>query len=154
MGCHEQAADLWRLKDQQMYWRNVAIALSGPSVRHFCLYSDPGKHSYKECLVSVLWCWENMQAMHCPWQHLVEGKVITPLEAHMDDQMVGFAARQKLERVASYRQLQGYSNQLRAMTQCRQPPVTLKTVALPSDFCVRHVNANEARKTVRGELCL
>ena len=91
-----------------------------------------------------------MQAMHCPWQHLVEGKDITPLEAHMDDELIAFAVRQKLERVASYRQLQGYSHQLRSMTLYRQRPVTLKTFAMPAGFCVRPVNSNEKRMTLRG----
>ena len=87
---------------------------------HFNLVSDPAKHSYKETLVSLLWCWEVRRCMHCPWQLLVPGKVITPHEVtDMSEHLQHCAARQKLERVASFRQLQGYSNQLRVMTSGR-----------------------------------
>jgi hypothetical protein len=123
-------------------------------VHHFNLVSDPGMHNYKECLVSVLWCWEIEQAMHCPWQHLKPGKVLTPLEVtDMDVDLCRYAARHKMERVASFRQLQGYSNQLRVMSSgpgSRGPPVTLATFKLPDSFHVRPVTANESRKTVQG----
>lgn len=119
-------------------------------VSHFNLVSDPGTHDYKECLVSLLWCWEITQGMHCPWQFLVPGKILTPLDIHMDEAMARYAARQKLERVASFRQLQGYSNQLRVMTRYLNPPVTLISFKLPAGFHIRSVSASEGRKTVRG----
>ena len=121
LGCNEYGAAAWTLKEHEMYWVNCGFALSGNCVHHYCLFSDPGTHSYKECLVSLLWCWEINQGMHCPWQHLLPGKMLTPDEAHMDEREMAFAARQKLERVASYRQLQGYSNQLRVMSRYSRP---------------------------------
>ena len=42
---------------------------------------------------------------------------MTPIDADMDDDMQRWAAKNKLERVASFRQLQAYSNQLQAMTR-------------------------------------
>ena len=108
LGCNEKAADTWMQKEQAMYWNLCGFALIGSSVHHFCLVSDPGHHNYKECLVSLLWCWELNQGMHCHWQHLVPGKILTPLDATMDEELARYAARPKLERVVSFRQLQGY----------------------------------------------
>ena len=76
---------------------------------------------------------------------------MTPLDADMDDAMQRWAAKHKLERVASYRQLQGYSNQLRAMTMYCGPPLTIHSFKLPAGFNVRPVGSNEERATVRGE---
>ena len=89
--------------------------------------------------------------MHCPWQHIVPGKVMTPLDAYMDEALARYAAKQKLDRVASYRQIQGYSNQLRVMTRYCQPRVTIKSFELPPGFNVRPIKGNEGRKTERGE---
>ena len=119
-------------------------------VCHFNLVSDPGQHSYKECQVSVLWCWEIDQAMHCPWQHLKPGKVLTSLDIDMDEDLRCWASKHKLERVASFRQLQGYSNQLKVMSSS-DSPVTLASFQLPDSFHVRPVKANEGRKTVQGD---
>ena len=116
-GCHPDVVDSWLRKEQTMYSKRTGFALS-TGVRHFNLVSDPGHHNYKECLVSVLWCWEVSQAMHCPWQYLVPGKALTPLDfPDMDPELCRYAARHKLERVASFRQIQGYSNQLRVMSR-------------------------------------
>ena len=151
LGCNEYGAASWSMKEHEMYWVNCGFALSGNCVHHYCLFADPGTHSYKECLVSLLWCWEINQGMHCPWQHLLPGKMLTPDEAHMDEREMAFAARQKLERVASYRQLQRYSNQLRVMSRYSRPRVTLASFKLSDNFHVRPVTAQEGRKTERGE---
>ncbi len=68
----------------------------------------------------------------------------------MDEQTIDFAARQKLTRVASYRQIQGYSKQLFLMTRNSTPRVSVPSFALSEDFTVRPVAANEGRKTVTG----
>ena len=133
-----------------------------PGVHHYNLVSDPGMHNYKDTLVSVLWCWEISEAMHCPWQHLLPGKVLSHNDTeHLDPDLQRYNARAKLERVASMRQIQGYSNQMRVMSKHYgaaipgepepEPPVTLgRSFQLPDNFHVRPVNANEARKTERG----
>ena len=149
-GCHKDVADAWLRKEQAMYLNRTGIGLS-IGVHHFNLVSDPGQHNYKECLVSLLYCWEISQGMRCPWQHLVPGKVLTPLDVqNMDPELCRYAGRHKLDRVASYRQLQGYSNQLRVMSSCSIPPLTLSSFKLPESFNVRPVKANERRKTVQG----
>ena len=86
----------------------------------------------------------------CPWQSLVPGKILTPLDVDMDEEMACYAARHKLERVALWRHIQGYSNQLRALTRYWRPPVTIKRFAMPEDFQIRLVKANEGRLSVQG----
>ncbi len=49
----------------------------GVTVHHYNLVSDPGTHSYKEVLVSLLWTWEISLGMHTPWQHLKPGSTLT-----------------------------------------------------------------------------
>ena len=122
-------------------------------VRHYNLVCDPGHHSYKECMVSVLWCWQLQTAMHAPFQIIVPGKILTPLDVDMDNEMQQYAARHKLERVAAWRQIQGYSNQLRALTsKYSRPPVTIEYFKLPETFHKRAVRADEGRVTQRGPL--
>ncbi len=120
-------------------------------MQHYNLISDPGHHSYKECLVSVLWCWQAQTAMHTPFQSIVPGKILTPLDADMDADMQRYAARHKLERISAWRQIQAYSNQLRALTsKFSRPPVTIEFFKLPETFHIRAIRRNEARLTVRG----
>ena len=108
------------------------------------MVSDPGMHSYKECLATVLWCWEVGQGMHMPWQHLPPSKTLMPADADMDERTLGYAAQNKLQRVAAYRQLQGYSNQLKKTTKGR---LTLESMKLPEDANVRSLKPNEKRQT-------
>ena len=68
-----------------------------------------------------------------------------------DVELLNYTARHKLERVASFRQLQGYSNQMRAMSAKSDHTVTLVSFKLPAGFHLRRVKANEARKTLRGD---
>jgi len=122
-------------------------------VKHYNLIADPGHHSYKECLVSVLWCWQVQTGMHTPFQHILPGKILTPLDVDMDVEMQQYAARHKLERVASWRQIQGYSNQLSVITEkYSRPPVTINYFKLPETFHIRPVRVREARKTVQGDV--
>ena len=78
-------------------------------MNHFHLVSDPGTHNYQELLVSILYNWETNQAFHCPYQFLAPGKVLTPDDCTMDDELCTWVAKKTIERVAAFRQLQGYS---------------------------------------------
>ncbi len=62
-----------------------------------------------------------------------------------------WAARGKLERVAAWRQLQGYSNQLYSMTRYSRPRVKLESFKRRGNFHVRPVTASEKRQTEHGE---
>jgi len=90
--------------------------------------------------------------MHCPWQLLIPGKGLTPwdvVKGEMDEEFIRFASRNGLERVAAFKQLQGYSNQLRVMSAYSNPSLTLYSFRLPQTFTLRPVNAMEGRKTLR-----
>ena len=85
--------------------------------KHFQLVSDPATHSYRDTLVSAAWCWENHIAVHTEWQFLKPGKVITPVDfPELSPDQYRWAFKSKLERIASFRQCQGYSKQIRELT--------------------------------------
>ena len=110
-----------------------------------CFVSDPGHHSYRECLVSLAYCWELKAGLYVPWIHLVPGKAITPCEVDMLDAVERAREANKLERVASFRQLQGISKQLNYITN---GDLTVESFSLPSSCSVRPVGANERRVVV------
>ena len=67
----------------------------------------------------------------------------------MDPELVTHAGRKKLDRVASFRQVQGYSAQLFHVTNGR---VDLSFFELPNGYEVRPVAQHETRKTKVGIL--
>jgi hypothetical protein len=85
-----------------------------------------------------------------PWQHILPGKALMPSDAEMDADELKYAARRRLERVAAWRQMQGYSNQLRCVTRHSNPPVTMASFPMPDNATVRPVNAGERRCVERG----
>ncbi len=107
--------------------------------------ADPGHHSYQDCLVSLVFSWELGIGCYPPWMHLVPGKTVTPLEVDMLDIVEEARARSRLDRVASFRQLQGLSKQLSVLTDGR---VTVDWFDLPSTCNVRPVAFNEKRAVV------
>ena len=50
--CNPRAARLWMMQEQELYKRRTVRALTGQSVNHFNLVSDPAHHSYKDYLTS------------------------------------------------------------------------------------------------------
>ena len=84
--------------------------------------------------------------------HLVPGKAIAPGEVDMLDAVERAREANKLERVASFRQLQGISKQLNYITN---GDMTVDSFSLPSSCNVRPVGANERRIFVNvGDRCL
>ena len=94
--------------------------------------------------MSLAYTWELDLGAYPAWQYLKPGKDMTPLDCDMEDDISDIAARRKLERVASYRQLQGYSNQIHQLSKCQ---LTIDDFSLPSNCHVREVTADEGRKT-------
>jgi hypothetical protein len=78
-----------------------------------------------------------------PWQHLLPGKELTDEDAAMDDTIATIAARNKLDRVASYRQLQGTSHQLVLLSGR-----TIDDFDLPETSNVRPTHQDESRIVV------
>ena len=80
----------------QLYYKPLVCSEERPchGVNHWCVVADPGSHTYKDCLVSVVWSWERQQGVYPPYQELVPGKVVLADEADFDTQMEQF--RQQL----------------------------------------------------------
>jgi len=106
LGCGSSRGGDWLNKWLQMNNTRSELAFGLSTPYHWNLMSDPGMHSYKECLVSVLYSWELNLGCFPNWQYLLPGKQITPKDCNMMSEVKPYAARAKCERVASYRQLQ------------------------------------------------
>ena len=112
------------------------------------MVSDPGRHSYKEWLVTILWLWQIQKAMHCPAMYLKPGTgTVDPTDVDLEDDLQRFAARKKMDRVPAFRQLQGYSKQFSVLTNGR---VDLSFFQLGDNYEVRPVRQNERRATIVG----
>lgn len=145
-GCDVSIGDTWLQKMLQMYYKRCEFAFAGGLIHHINLVADPGTHSYKDCLVSVGYAWEVDLGCYPIWQHLLPGKHLTPTELDMPEDIENYAAKKKLERVSSFRQLQGYSNQLRWLRK----DWNIDGFDLPDNCHVRAVAADEKRKAEVG----
>ena len=75
---------------------------------HWNLVADPGTHSYKEVMPAVLYGWEISEACFPAFQYVLPGKGgVTIFDCELEDDLVQMSQEKKLERVATYRQLQG-----------------------------------------------
>ena len=131
-----------------MYYKRCSLGFRPSEVNHWNLVADPGHHNYKECLVSLVYSWEQDNGCYPPWQWLKPGKHLTPLDANMDDSIAVHAAGKKLDRVAAYRQVQGYSQQLHEITRGQ---LGIDNFDVPENVHVRPVEANETRIVEVGE---
>ena len=146
LGCSPFNDSVWIHKLLVMYYNRSSLPFTvGGGINHYCFVADPGSHSYKDCLVSLVWSWEAQLGVYPVWQQLVPGKVVLEGEANMDDSMLQFFNTKKLERVAAYRQMQGLSHQLYHLTNKRH---RLDLFQLPRDCHVRPVEQGESRRTV------
>jgi len=144
LGCCSSVGLSWINKSLQLYYERCELGFDPRDVYHWNLVADPGHHSYKECLVSLLYSWETNGGCFPPWQYLLPGKTVTPFDCNLDESIEDFAARRKCERVAAYRQLQGCSAQISWLTK---GDLELDDFSLPSDANVRPVGPFEKRET-------
>ena len=77
-----------------------------------------------------------------PFQELTPGKKLLQKEADLDDELIALSAEDKLERVSSFRQLQGISHQISVMTKGRDH---LSSFKAPEGTNVRPVGEGEQR---------
>ena len=144
-GCSRHPGEYWTLKKQKMYSQRISCVFS--NLHHWNLVADPGNHSYKSIMAAVLYGWEQEEACFPPFQILLPGKGgVTPFDCELEDDMFQGALEMKLERVASYRQLQAYSNMIFQVTRGM---LTLNDFHLPQSCCVRPVQHNEMRQSVQ-----
>ncbi len=129
LGCGDCQGDMWVHKRNQMYMdRSTVFART----MHWNLVADPGMHSYRDVMVSALWScssssssssscssssssscsssrsWELQMACLPQFQILLPGKKVTSNDCNMHEEIVPYAQTEKLERVSTYRQLQGH----------------------------------------------
>ena len=116
-----------------------------PQASHWNLVADPGTHSYKDIVPPVAYSWEINVACYPPYQHLIPGKLVTSFDCELAEDMVPLAEERKLERVATYRQLQGYSNQIRWASDDK---LALKDFRPPTSCSLDPVQRNEFRYSV------
>ena len=144
-GCSSSRGEYWSCLYQQMYSQRMSCVFS--HLHHWNLVADPGNHSYKEIMPAVLYGWEVDEACFPPFQYLLPGKGgVTPFDCELEDDMFQGALEMKLERVAAYRQLQGYSHMIFQVTGGM---LTLDDFHLPQSCCVRPVQHNEMRQSVQ-----
>ena len=143
LGCSSSRAEAWMQKKQLMYDARVHLAF--PHMRHWNLVADPGTHSYKDIMPSVLYGWQVNMACFPPFQHLLPGKAVTIYDAELEEDLAPLAAERKLERVATYRQLQGYSMKISCITK---GVLSLADFTMPQSCCLDPVQRDEFRFTV------
>ena len=97
-------------------------------------------------MLSVGYWWELDVGGIVPWAHLRPGKQLLPYEANLEDFEAGLALARNQERVASYKQLAGYSRQIQSTTK---GALSLDDFRLPEECNVRPVLRNEERKVER-----
>ena len=143
VGCSSSPSGYWVNKLLQLYYEGNELAFNPRDLWHWNFISDPGHHSYKECLVTILYSWETHGGCYPPWQFLMPGKYVTPMDCNLDDDLVPAAAEMKLERVATYRQLQGYSAQLHRTSG---GALCIDDFNIPEGAVVRPTTPNERRE--------
>jgi len=125
-------------KYHEMYDAQRTMAFSG--VSNLSLVADPSTHSKRDTLVSVAYAWEDNQAAIGDIQFMPATTKL--LKADMPDAIAELWLERKLERIASYQQLQAISNTIKNLGF----PKALETFALPENLeMIQPVKNDEVR---------
>jgi len=178
LGCNDQEGDRWASTKAFMYHERVTRALT--QITHYCICADPGTHSYKEVMPGIVYSWELDMAAFLTWQRVVAAKAGLHYEdTEIDETMLSFFLQRKLEKVATFRQIQGpskfsqtyiflgrgvdlpepvhfsnpgYANMISNMTNGK---VSIDHFKVPLACCIRRLRFGEARVTERvGDITL
>ena len=90
------------------YRERMRLAFTGTN--HLCIVADPATHSKKETMIGICWSWEAGVGAYGVIQHIAQTKHVLPTEQDMSDHLATLSILRKLDRVASFRQLQALSN--------------------------------------------
>ena len=134
-------------KSPEIYSDKFMLATMPGDVHHWDFVADRGKHSYKEVMLSLGCWWEHDVGGVPPWAHLRPGKQLVPCEADLEDFTAELAYLPKQDRVASYKQFQGFSHQIRSATK---DALSLADTKLPEECNACPVGRKDERK-VEGE---
>ncbi len=105
LGCAECVADSWLAQKAKFY--NSRISACFAQLMHCNMVADPGTHAYKEVMPLVLYGWEVDMACLPDFQWVIPGKSQVTRHDQLDEEVRPFAEEMKLERLATYRQVQG-----------------------------------------------
>jgi hypothetical protein len=145
VGCSESRALAWLAKKVEMYRERRRLAFD--RVRHLNIVADPSTHNKQETMASIVWSWQVRVAAHGDLQIIPTTKQFLPSEQDLPESIANLHARGRLERVATFRQLQALSNVIKSLGHWRG----LEDFMLPSDWNrIRPVETDEVR-VVRAE---
>jgi hypothetical protein len=141
------AGDRWMRKANNIYSERRGLGFS-VGINHWNIVFDPATHSKKETAVSVIWSWEQNIGAFGDVQRMVSGSAVLEDEEAFPDRLAELARRRKLERVATYRQLQAVSNTMANLSSHRR--ITLNDFFLPSSVHARPVVGEDELRIVRS----
>ena len=110
--------------------------------KKLCIAADPSGYGEKT-LVSILWSPKMNAACYPPVQIIPCSNLMSPLDGDMTDRLRALAQKQKLQRVASYREWQALSHALFQATDS----VSLDSFAIPADIIWQRVSDDDQRST-------
>ena len=106
------------------------------------IVADPSTHNKKETMALICWSWQAQVAAHGDLQVIPETKKILPSEQALPESISILRGRGRLERVATFRQLQALSNAIRSLGHWQG----LGDFKMPSDWsAVRPIEPDEVR---------
>jgi hypothetical protein len=140
-GGHQTMAAIWINKRLSMYRMRRASSQEG--CHHYNVNADASLHSIGEdVLCSIGYTWESQAGCYGDIQFLITGKCILTDEADMYDNIAVLRDANKLERVATYRNLQAISNIIKGMSLGQ---LNLESFRLPRRLRVKAVEQHERR---------
>jgi len=110
--------------------------------KKLCIAADPSGYGEKT-LVSILWSPKMKAACYPPVQIIPCSNLMSPLDGDMTDRLRALAQKQRLQRVASYREWQALSHALFQATGS----VSLDSFAIPADIIWQRVSGDDQRST-------
>ncbi|MDJ0514433.1 MAG: hypothetical protein QNJ62_13410 [Methyloceanibacter sp.] len=147
MGCHESRALMWLAKNVEMYRHRRHLAFD--RVHHLNIVADPSTHNKQETMASIVWSWQAQVAAHGDLQILPESKKVLPSEQDLPESISNLLANGRLQRVATFRQLQALSNVIRSLGHWQG----LEDFKLPSDWsAVRPIEPDQVRVVQEGAM--
>ena len=147
MGCHESRALVWLAKYVDMYRGRRRLAFD--RIQHLNIVADPSTHNKQETMALICWSWQAQVAAHGDLQVLPETKKILPSEQDLPESISILRGRGRLERVATFHQLQALSNAIRSLGHWQG----LGDFKLPSDWsAVRPLEPDEVRVVREGAM--
>ena len=147
-GAHPRLVATLMAKKQAMYRERRKMAFDG--VKAWSIVADPATHSKQEVLGTLIYSWEIGIAAHGDLQYLPMSKRLLSSEIDLPEHLGSLLAQERVERLASYRQLQAFSNVLANVGVVDG----LDYFFLPSDYNLRPPTASELRVVVQGRAYL